>query len=153
MLSACSSQWERKIEMWVWHIQILQTNRLRVLVKIAQMSEAALSRFFEVHNRCEKSHAMIRTDSMYKQCGWTNTQDKDITVYFPRRKRLMLHINIWTLHNYQLVHFVYSLHTFTCLCGIGKESKVVLSMCVIYLSNRISVQSLLKQMWWTKYQI
>ncbi len=84
-----------------------------------------------------KSHAMIRTDSMYKQCGWTNTQDKDITVCFPRRKRLMLHINIWTLHNYQLVHFVHSLHIFACLCGIGKDPKWFLSMCVIYLSNRI----------------
>lgn len=74
---------------------------------------------------------------MYKQYGWTNTQDKDITVYFPRIKWLMLHINIWTLHKYQLVHFVHSLNIFACLCVIGKESKVVWNMCVIYLSNRI----------------
>lgn len=35
------------------------------LVKIVQMCEAALGSPFEVSNRCEKSHAVIRIDSSH----------------------------------------------------------------------------------------
>lgn len=128
-----------------------------VLVKISQMLEAALSRFFWSAQQvlkvsCNDKDSLYVT--VYKQYGFANTQDKDMTVYFPKKMVNATHLPMDTDTSWYILYRVYTfLHVVLAINPKRFCYADCVSVCHTFIKQRItSVWSLLKQIWWTKYQ-